>query len=287
MNQEKEAQNSWSYSQSKLFEMCPRAFYYQKICSSRSNLKLIPQRAIIGISVHIAISTLMDDWVSNKRISYLKIKNVGEQFIKDICNNPKCHITEISNGIEFDKNNIQKFLSVTNSRIKSFYRMIWPRFQSQTHVSHEELDRFKLDNIQIFVKVDLCTRDIYKKLIITDWKLDKSSIYNRDYSQLYIYSLWANKILNEDFSNILLQIININSGETIKLIPTLESTQMIIKKIKQDCGTWSRSTNIVDYKTNAEYHNCISCAFLSECNEGKTEFLNKWKYLMRIKYWGG
>jgi hypothetical protein len=176
MNQEKEAQNSWSYSQSKLFEMCPRAFYYQKIYSSRSNLKLIPQRAIIGISVHIAISTLMDDWVSNKRISYLKIKNVGEQFIKDICNNPKCHITEISNGIEFDKNNIQKFLSVTNSRIKSFYRMIWPRFQSQTHVSHEELDRFKLDNIQIFVKVDLCTRDIYKKLIITDWKLDKSKV---------------------------------------------------------------------------------------------------------------
>ena len=82
MSQEKDNDNRWSYSRSKLFESCPRAFYYQKVYSNHSVAKLIPQRAIIGIAVHNAISTLIDDWFSNERISYIKIKNIGERFIK-------------------------------------------------------------------------------------------------------------------------------------------------------------------------------------------------------------
>lgn len=271
MSQEK-SNNSWSYSRSKLFESCPRAFYYKVFNSKHRYAKMIPQRAIIGIAVHTAISTLVDDWVSDKRISFIKIKNVGEQYVKGVCSNPKNNIVEISNGMNFDANNIQRFLSVTNLRIKSFYKMIWPRFQNHEHVSHEKLDRFKLDDMQILVKADLCTKDNQKKMIITDWKLDKSSIYNRDYLQLYIYSLWANKVLKEKISNIFLQIVNINTGETIKLLPTNKPIESIIKKIKHDCIKWQKLQKESDYKANVDYHNCISCGFLSRCKEGKAQF---------------
>lgn len=61
MSQEENNDNSWSYSRSKLFESCPRAFYNQNISSNHGHSNMIPQRAIIGIAVHTAISTLIDD----------------------------------------------------------------------------------------------------------------------------------------------------------------------------------------------------------------------------------
>ena len=64
---------SWSVSMSNLYTRCPRALYLNKTNPSYKK-ELIPLGAIIGITVHLSISSIIDKWQMGEDIKISEVQ---------------------------------------------------------------------------------------------------------------------------------------------------------------------------------------------------------------------
>ena len=86
----------------------------------------------------------------------------------------------------------------------------------------------------------------------------------KEREQLHIYSLWALIKLKELSSNIILQGVNIRSGEILKMRPEVGLHKFILEKIKAECKLWCKK-DITYYPMRQDKEKCLSCIFFRNC----------------------
>lgn len=265
--------SNWSYSRSQLYKSCPRALFYLKesTSSSISTEQISPHSinlsALVGIAVHRSLAKQLDSWSEKQLMDIGQALHDTEYWIHSMWDRAEERIIEFRNG-KVDHTKLSSIVHTSRERIHTFFAVIWPQFTHHSYLSHEQLDHIALGSINIWVKVDLCTKDSNTRIIITDWKTGRSPILESDSLQLNAYTLWAKDYFQTSLDNIYSQLVFLRTGEFIGRTPSEEMLEITKNIIISDCANWE-SDNINDYQPLPEPNKCCSCRFHSICSDGK------------------
>jgi len=258
--------NNWSFSKSRQFVKCPRAFYYSvKNHGFEKNKTSIS--TIIGQAVHIGINRIIDRWQKGKDVQLSEINSEVKQLIKSSLDNSN-HIIEKVNRFEISNFQRSYYLRIAKEQIDKFYLFIWPQYRNHKYIEHEKLDNFSIDEITVWVKVDLLT--IFdNQYFIIDWKTDKGDRYYDYLPQLHTYGIWARYKYGISYDDIILQIVNLSKG-SIHTFKFDENIAMkMLNSIEAQIKEWKRRKYESDFQQNASIINCMSCISLEMCDKGR------------------
>lgn len=259
--------DKWSFSKSNLYKKCPRAYYYsiENLGFNKDKISII---AVVGLAVHFGIKKIIDKWSSNETIRISEIHKEVKSHIRYLVENKSHYIIEKYNGFELEENTIPKFNSIVTQQINRFYRLIQPNIKRQQYITHEKLDFFDIDNIRIWVKLDLFTK-LTDKYYITDWKTDRRDYYYPYIRQLYVYAMWARNKYRIPYRHLVLQVINLSKGSYHQIPHNINSINNIKKSIVEKVNNWKSLECKNNFRPNPTFDNCKRCLYFKKCSEGK------------------
>ena len=261
-------ENRWSFSRYRAFVNCPKALWLEEH-SNRQRSNLVSLNSLIGTSVHLSISYLIDNWSKGIAISNNAIKQVGIGYIRFIWENKKKNIIEYVNGTEIDDSLGLKFEKSLSSILDKFFNYIWPTFINEIYLTHENLFELNIKNYKILVKPDLVTKDALGNLVITDWKSSVSNNNLVDSFQILTYGLWACNFYSVDPSQVTLQVINLRTGRTVKGKFSKEQMNETFKTIEIQIKDLNKISQEQILPAKPEFNKCMRCIHLKFCNDGK------------------
>jgi len=223
-----------------------------------------------GISVHEAISEQIGGWARGEEVDSKEAEKRSEEYIQRVWNDKETRIIEVLNGINIEPERIQGIIRTSQKRIATFFRMIWPIFRNHRYILHEQNRSFRIDGSVVWIRVDLCTREPRGSFVITDWKTGQSANYRTEPTQLNTYALWANISRREPISNILVQMVNLRTGEfSRKRFKDQLQLAETSEKVCTESENWSKMKSIDDYIPRPFIKSCRSCFFLRICSDGQ------------------
>jgi hypothetical protein len=262
---------AWSFSRSRLYKLCPRAFYFAHIKKSilSDYEAAISLRSLLGLSVHYGISQELSRWAKGHRPDAHRAEEAAEAYILNNWEHRNQNIIEIRNGLNPNLDLVSKLRAKASHLLRDFFRFTWPRFEIMQYILHEKIKTFSIGNIEVRVQVDLCTKNDTEEIVITDWKTGRTPI-DPDTFQLNVYALWAKNEFQVPVDKILTQIVNIRTGAFF-IIPTLEQNLLsTVDQIKSEAYIWIGNGE-AEYATIPELVKCLSCPFLVVCSEGSKQ----------------
>lgn len=114
-----------------------------------------------------------------------------------------------------------------------FFGIIWPQFNDLVYLKHEDFDKFKIENVDVIVKVDYVSKTKTDIIVNTDWKTGANiEEYEKDL-QIGTYVLWAMQYYQKESCQIRSKLAYLKTG---KMHPYEFSTSdlEVIKKIIAD-----------------------------------------------------
>ena len=275
---------AWSYSGARLFDSCPRAFFYRYQATSPSeetgNNAFDPETeyigspgALVGTAVHQSIGREIDSWRKGGSPSMKGAQSFATEIIRQYCDTHDFSVEDGENATDahtrHDPPRIQDSLSRTaNSHLQTFFQVIWPQFTSHQYILHETTDSISVHRHIALVRPDLCTRDSDGRLVITDWKT--GPIDRQDQStQLEVYALWAHRNYEPDLNRITVQRVHTGTGEFDRVAINRQQIDELIERIISDCEDWNSRRSRSEFPTNPEPLKCHRCPYLQQCNDGQ------------------
>lgn len=270
-------QQDWSYTKSQTFQQCPRKFYFnEKIAAGDTFQEQVPSSdavhlaAIVGIAVHRSIASQIERWMEGENTSFRDAQQEAENWIKGVWAEREDRVIEAKNGVELQEVTEQRLIGAAKNHLQTFFQAIWPRFRNHEYILHETLKTFEINGNQVWVKVDLCTRDPEGNLVITDWKTGESPVLEVDSRQLDVYTLWGKSKLESDIDKIRVQLVHTRTGEFSTATPDAEQLEQTREKIITECEDWSTTDDPDDFPPHPESNKCQRCRFLQICDAGQT-----------------
>ena len=263
---------TWSFSRYKTFEDCPRALWLDEHSNGKTR-NLVPLHSLLGTSVHKAISFWLDNWSKDLTVSNREVKQVGINFIRKIWKNRNEIITEYVNGTESDDSLGPKIERTLNKLIDNFFLYIWPIFANYNYLTHENLYVLNIKDYKILVKPDLITKDRAGNLIITDWKSSTTHDDSVEAFQVSAYGLWASNFYEIEPDRIILQVVNLRTGRSIRGNFSQEEMEETSKKIEFQIKELNKIFQKEILAAKPEVNKCKRCPHLQICDEGKRNFL--------------
>lgn len=262
---------SWSVSDSYLLASCPRAIYYkreQHRTDTRSEAS-VPLHSIVGLSVHKAIASQLSKWQSGGEVSALDAEEEASAVLYSIWTSRQHSIVEVLNGAPIGESLVDDLDRISRLRTKTFFRMIWPNYQSHTHISHEIDDGFELENAYVSVRIDLLSRDLDDKYVISDWKTGEPRDSDEHQFQMNTYALYAHSKRGISEDALQTRLVYLKTGDIIVGTPPKSELQSVAARIKSEVAMLTPPIDVSEFPPKPTHGLCISCSFLRMCTEGK------------------
>jgi CRISPR/Cas system-associated exonuclease Cas4 (RecB family) len=161
-------------------------------------------------------------------------------------------------------------------KLKNFFGVIWPQFKELEYLKHEDFDKFKIEDVEVIVKVDYVCKTKNDLIVITDWKTGADYEEYENGLQIGTYVLWVMQYYQKYPSQIRSEIAYLKTGTIRPYEFTWENLVTIKEKIIEDYTMMNRSYEIENYPTNSAPAKCISCQFGTICPDSKIrEFLGE------------
>jgi hypothetical protein len=262
---------TWSYSKSLALSSCPRSYYYSYLWHDSGGHKGIQNRmqplsAISGVIFHEIISNQIDLWKCGELPNIKLAKAETESMMSEIFDHPETHILEAFNGFDIGSSSRPICMRIKKN-IDTFFLYIWPHFKDHEYISHEALEKYWLDDIQISIMIDLCTRNRDGQLVITDWKTGDLSRCEDANLQLTAYVLWAEIVRHEKLDNIIMQIANPRLGSIDRMIPDRKSIDNVYQLISYESKIKMSSTDMGIFYPVPTLDRCAGCLHYNKCSE--------------------
>jgi hypothetical protein len=177
-------------------------------------------------------------------------------------------IVEAANGQQLDLALLPKLTHAAKSRIHMFFLAVWPQFGGHTYLFHETLQSFLLHGCRVWVKPDLCSRNLSGEIVITDWKTGQPSVLRSSVLQMSVYALWAAAKFSEEPTDVHVQLANLKTGGVVTRKLSFRQLNRAIERVLDDCHKWSSET-VGDYTPEPDVRKCSSCRHLEMCLEGQ------------------
>ncbi len=273
--------NSWSYSKHRLWDLCKRHYYYQHIgpaLKESENVdvsrlkrlkKLTSKYALEGLFIHEAIENQIGQHYlgrgMNEQGAKAQFSNRVEQYRRTACE----MITEFFNGMPEDDTFFDSIRDNGLNKIGIFFSVIWPQMMDLDYLQHENFDKFKINDVEVIVKVDYVSKTKNDIIVITDWKTGEDREDYESDLQIGIYVLWAMHHYQKDACDIRSELAHLKTGMMRPYEFSYDALEQIKTTILRDYDNMNKSYEIIDYPPSPEPRKCMSCQFGRICPESK------------------
>lgn len=261
------ADKTWSFSRYRAFEDCPKALWLDEHSIGQIR-NLVSLYSLLGTSVHKSISFLIDVWTKDTTVSIREVKQVGINFIRNVWKNRNDIIIEYVNGIETDDSLGPRIERTFNTLLDKFFLYIWPTFSNDTYITHEKLFELNIEDYRLLVKPDLVTQDHAGNLVITDWKSSTTHDDSVESFQVSTYGLWATNFYSIDPNRIILQVVNLRTGRSIRGNFSEEKLKETLGAIKAQINEMSKIYQEAILPAKPDINKCKRCLHLKFCEDG-------------------
>ena len=79
-------------------------------------------------------------------------------------------LTEYRNGEPFSGSFFTDMEQSGKTCLDIFFDTVWPEYANRECLRHEEFDRFRIEEVEVTVKVDFASRLPNGTIVISDWK---------------------------------------------------------------------------------------------------------------------
>ena len=276
--------NGWSSSRHKLWSQCNRAYYYQYIATyvtgpqsfdvsriydlRRLDSKIFLQGSLIHnviknqIGQHKLGRELNIESAINQYISGIEKK---QEFARDL-------FIEYRNGELVDTAFFERIKKEGIEQIKTFFRVIWPNFKELEYCQHEEkYEKFKIDDIQVFVVPDYVSKTKSGKIVISDWKTGVDDENYEDELQIGTYVLWALDRYSIDPKDVSCELVYLKTGNMRSY--SFESSELdeIKDLIREDFKKLNEDYSIDAFPPSPSSRTCLSCKFAEICGHQRID----------------
>lgn len=275
--------SDWSYSTAQLFNTCPRAFYFHQQTQSADPKHYVDNDseisinhaespgALVGAAVHQSISRQIDCWRAGDSPSMVDAQSIVTELIREFCDThtfPAEHRDTAADDSASPR--LQDSLARTaNAHLQTFFQVVWPQFSSHQYIVHETVDSFTVHGHTVWVRPDLCTRNVSGELIVTDWKTSPVDRFDQSL-QLVVYALWAHRKYEPDLDRILAQQVHTGTGEFNREPINQKQLVDVIERIVTDCEEWDARGDRLEYPPDPEANKCCKCRYLDQCDAGQS-----------------
>jgi CRISPR/Cas system-associated exonuclease Cas4 (RecB family) len=282
--------NAWSFSKHRLWNLCKRAFYYRYIGTALKQsssldiyklkrLKDLNSKFVLqGSLIHEAIENQIGQHHLGRDINVDGTKSQFTQRLEKFRKTAPEILTEFYNGVPLDDTFFTILRDEGQEKISMFFGVIWPQFSELEYLKHEDFDKFKIDNVEVIVKVDYVSKTKTDIIVITDWKTGADNEEYENDLQIGTYVLWAMQYYQKDPSQIRSEMAYLKTGSMRPYEFSTEDLEVIKKKIVDDYEIMNRSYELEDYPTDPSPTKCIGCQFGTVCPDSKIR-----EYLGHIK----
>lgn len=267
---------NWSASASRLFETCPRQFYYrhQRTESTYNSTEYTPPvRTYLGKVVHECLADQITRWARGENVHLqTATEHATAELEKYVTTNTETIATRFYDDDEdsFDRDSFTRSLTRTaHQHIRKFFRVIWPRFEGHHYITHETRKSFEVCNEPVTVQPDLCTRNPDGEFVVTDWKTSAFERFSDPTIQMQAYALYAHEEYEPELTRIRIQLAHTGTGEFDQMVPTNEDLRHVRERIKADRAFWISEEDVGAYETNPEIQKCKRCSYFYRCTDGQ------------------
>jgi len=267
---------NWSASASRLFETCPRQFYYrhQQTGATHNDDEYIPPvGAYLGTVVHECLADQITRWASGESVHLQTATDHAtvelEKYVDANAETIASRFYE-DNEDTFDRDSFVRSLTRTAQKhIRRFFRVIWPRFEDHYYITHETRQSFEICGEPVTVQPDLCTRGVDGEFVVTDWKTKAFDRFSDPTIQMQAYALYAYEEYEPELARIRVQLAHTGTGEFDRLVPTNNDIERVLERIKTDRSKWTSEGEIEHYETDPGVQKCRRCSYLQWCADGQ------------------
>lgn len=273
--------NNWSYSKHRLFALCKRYFYYRYIGTAlkeSNNFDIFKLRRLKDLNSKYALEGSLIHGVIENQIGQHYIGrelNEGgaksqfvqrvEQYRKTACDT----LTEFFNGLPNDDEFFNRIKIEGQDKISMFFGVIWPQLKYLEYLKHEDFDKFKINDVEVTVKVDYVSKTKNDIIVLTDWKTGQDNEEYESDLQIGTYELWAMEYYQKTPDRIRNELAYLKTGMMRQIEFHDRDLEKIREKIILEFTKMNSGYDIIDYPTSPDLKKCLSCQFATICPDSK------------------
>ena len=267
--------NTWSYSKHRLFDLCKRNFYYRYIGTALKEstdfdtyklkrLKdLNSKYALEGLLIHGVIENQIGQHYLGRDLNEGGAKSQFvqrvEQYRKTACD----MITEFFNGLPKDDEFFDRIRAEGQDKISMFFGVIWPQLKDLEYLKHEDFDKFKINDVEVTVKVDYVSKTKNDIIVPTDWKTGQDNEEYESDLQIGTYVPLGDAILSENANtDSKWGLAYLKTGMMRQTEFNDEVLETIRKKIVDDFEQMNLNYEMNNYPASPEPGKCIQLVCL-------------------------
>ena len=142
--------------------------------------------------VHQAIESQIAQHSIGRPVSTEAAQRLFRFKLKQITGDPHAFIVEKINGTDVPDGLFEAIEEEGVELLEIFFEIIWPNYEGFRYEQHERFERFKIDDILVYLKVDLVSTLDDGTVIVTDWKTGKlQELGEEQKKQILVYLMWA------------------------------------------------------------------------------------------------
>jgi CRISPR/Cas system-associated exonuclease Cas4 (RecB family) len=273
--------NAWSYSKHRLFGLCKKNYYYRYIGTALKEsskfdihrLKILKNLnskfALQGILIHEIIENQINQHHLGREVNEEGAKKQFVQRVEKYREMARETLIEYYNGESIEHPFFDRARSDGQDKISMFFGAIWPQFKELQYLRHEEFDKFKIQDVEVIVKIDYITKTKNDTLVISDWKTGANNEEYESDLQIGTYVLWAMQYYNKSPQEIRSELVYLTTGMMPHYEFSIEQLEEIKRKIVEDYEKMNATYEIEDYPSDPEPRKCLSCQFGTICPDSK------------------
>ena len=176
--------------------------------------------------------------------------------------------TEYRNGDQVDE---QFFTTIDESGracLNMFFGNIWPGYNDQECLRHEEFDKFRIGDIDVTVKVDFVGRMKNGTIILTDWKTGSDNDEYETELQMAAYVIWAVQYYQKSLEEIKSDLVFLKTGEKKPYFFIDERLHESTETIKTDFEAMNATYEYDDYPPSPHLRECLSLPICEDLFRG-------------------
>jgi CRISPR/Cas system-associated exonuclease Cas4 (RecB family) len=271
--------NAWSYSKHRLFDLCKRSFYYRYIGTALKESKdfdihklkrlkdLNSKYALEGLLIHGVIENQIGQHYIGRDLNEDGAKAQFVRRVEQYRKTARDTLTEFYNGLPADDAFFDRIRDGGQDKISMFFGAIWPQVKDLEYLKHEDFDKFKINDVEVIVKVDYVSRTKHDVIVITDWKTGEDKEEYESDLQIGTYVLWAMQYYQKDPAQIRSELAYLKTGMMHPYEFSPDDLEKIRITILDDFEKMNASYEIADYPASPEPRKCMSCQFGRVCPE--------------------
>mgnify|MGYP000138558484 CR=1 FL=1 len=266
---------NWSPSAARLFEECPRRFFYryQQSASTGDDSEYTPPPgAYLGTVVHESLAAQIVRWRQGENIHLQTAVDYASDKLEGYA---EANAETIAARIDDDEGEfnsesfIRSLIRTAREHIRRFFRVIWPHFDGHRYIIHETRQNLDIAEEPVAVQPDLCTRSTEGDFVVTDWKTGEYDRFSNPTLQMQAYALYAHEAYEPELNRIRVQLAHTGSGEFERMVPTRDGIRQVRERIMDDRAFWTSQGNVESYETDPVAQKCSQCSYLLRCRDGQ------------------